>query len=98
MIAWLRTPVGMWSAGALVVLLFMPAILPELMPENQANFWLGNIFGRGIIFGIIAMSLTFLATYGGFVSLAQMSVAGVAGYVLAVTIDGAAPSIVGGLG
>jgi branched-chain amino acid transport system permease protein len=97
MIAWLRTPVGMWSAGALVVLLFMPAILPELMPQNQANFWLGNIFGRGIIFGIIAMSLTFLATYGGFVSLAQMSVAGVAGYVLAVTINGAAPSIVGGL-
>jgi branched-chain amino acid transport system permease protein len=98
MIAWLRSPVGLWSAAALVVLLFMPAILPELMPLNQANFWLGNIFGRGIIFGIIAMSLTFLATYGGFVSLAQMSVAGVAGYVLAVTIEGAAPSIVGGLG
>jgi branched-chain amino acid transport system permease protein len=67
------------------------------MPANQANFWLGNIFGRAIVFGIIAMSLTFLATYGGFVSLAQMSVAGVAGYVVAITVNGAAPSIVGGL-
>ncbi|MCM0022220.1 MAG: branched-chain amino acid ABC transporter permease [Tagaea sp.] len=98
MIAWLRTPIGIWSAVALAVLLLMPAILPELMPLNQANFWLANIFGRAIVFGVIAMSLTFLATYGGFVSLAQMSVAGVAGYVLAVTIEGAAPSIVGGLG
>jgi branched-chain amino acid transport system permease protein len=98
MIAWLRTRTGMWTAGGLAFLLVLPAILPELMPANQANFWLGNIFGRAIIFGVIAMSLTFLATYGGFVSLAQMSVAGVAGYVVAVTIDGAAPSIVGGLG
>lgn len=97
MIAWLRTPVGMWSTIVLGALLCLPAILPELMPENQARFWLANIFGRAIIYGIIAMSLTFLATYGGFVSLAQMSLAGVAGYVVAVTVNGAVPSIVGGL-
>ncbi len=97
MIAWLQSRAGRWTAGGFAFLLVLPAILPELMPANQANFWLGNIFGRAIVFGIIAMSLTFLATYGGFVSLAQMSVAGVAGYVVAITVNGAAPSIVGGL-
>lgn len=95
--AWLRTPVGIASAATLALLLLLPAILPELMPQNQARFWLANIFGRAIIYGIIAMSLIFLATYGGLVSLAQMSLAGVAGYVVAITINGAAPSIVGGL-
>jgi branched-chain amino acid transport system permease protein len=97
MSAWLRTPVGMASAATLALLLLLPAILPELLPQNQARFWLANIFGRAIIYGIIAMSLIFLATYGGLVSLAQMSLAGVAGYVVAITINGAAPSIVGGL-
>lgn len=97
MIAWLQSRAGLWTAGGFAFLLVLPAILPELMPANQANFWLGNIFGRAIVFGIIAMSLTFLATYGGFVSLAQMSVAGVAGYIVAITVNGAAPSIVGGL-
>jgi branched-chain amino acid transport system permease protein len=97
MMAWLQSRAGWWTAGGFAFLLVLPAILPELMPANQANFWLGNIFGRAIVFGIIAMSLTFLATYGGFVSLAQMSVAGVAGYVVAITVNGAAPSIVGGL-
>ncbi|MFN8704806.1 MAG: branched-chain amino acid ABC transporter permease [Rhodospirillales bacterium] len=97
MITWLQSRAGLWTAGGFAFLLVLPAILPELMPANQANFWLGNIFGRAIVFGIIAMSLTFLATYGGFVSLAQMSVAGVAGYVVAITVNGAAPSIVGGL-
>jgi branched-chain amino acid transport system permease protein len=97
MSAWLRTPAGIASAATLALLLLLPAILPELMAQNQARFWLANIFGRAIIYGIIAMSLIFLATYGGLVSLAQMSLAGVAGYVVAITIDGAAPSIVGGL-
>ena len=44
------------------------------------------------------MSLTFLATYGGFISLAQMMVAGVAGYTLAIFVDGAVPRIAGGFG
>ncbi len=35
-------------------------------------------------FGIIALSLQFLAGYGGMVSLAQMTVAGVAGYMVAI--------------
>jgi hypothetical protein len=38
MMAWIRTPAGIWSCIGLAVLLLMPAILPEFMPANQANF------------------------------------------------------------
>jgi len=77
------------SLALLAVLLILPAVIPP--------FFTANIFGRAIVFGIIAMSLTFLATYGGFVSLAQMMIAGVAGYTVAVLVPGAVPSIVGGV-
>ena len=79
-------------------LLALPWVLHAMLPANQAGFWTGNILGRALVFGIIAMSLTFLATYGGFVSLAQLMVAGMAGYAVAVFVDGAVPRIVGGLG
>ena len=45
-----------------------------------------------MVYGIIALSLTFLARYGGFISLAQMVVAGVAGYTLAITVPDAIPA------
>lgn len=84
---------GSWvvpaSLGLLAVLVVLPAFIPP--------FFTANILGRAIVFGIIAMSLTFLATYGGFVSLAQMMIAGVAGYTVAVLVPGAVPSIVGGV-
>jgi branched-chain amino acid transport system permease protein len=82
----------------LAVLLALPWLLPLVLPANEAQFWTGNILGRAIVFGIVALSLTFLATYGGFVSLAQVMIAGVAGYTLAVFVDGAVPRIAGGLG
>ncbi|WP_237213324.1 branched-chain amino acid ABC transporter permease [Falsiroseomonas oryziterrae] len=77
------------SLALLAVLLVLPAVIPP--------FFTANILGRAIVFGIIAMSMTFLATYGGFVSLAQMMVAGIAGYTVAVLVPGAVPSIVGGV-
>jgi branched-chain amino acid transport system permease protein len=80
------------------LVLAAPFLLAMILPANQANFWTANILGRAIVFGIIAMSLTFLATYGGFISLAQMMIAGVAGYTVAVFVEGAVPQIVGGLG
>lgn len=83
---------------AVLVLLALPWLLHAVLPANQAGFWTGNILGRALVFGIIAMSLTFLATYGGFVSLAQMMIAGVAGYTLAIFVEGAVPRIVGGAG
>ncbi len=94
----MHSRVLLWSALGLALLLVMPWLLLQALPQNQAQFWTANILGRGIVFGIIAMSLTFLATYGGFISLAQMMVAGVAGYTLAIFVDGAVPRIAGGLG
>jgi branched-chain amino acid transport system permease protein len=82
---------------AAALMLVAPWLLTLVLPNNQAQFWTANILGRSLIYGIVALSLTFLATYGGFVSLAQMAVAGVAGYTLAVFVQGATPSIVGGL-
>jgi branched-chain amino acid transport system permease protein len=82
-----------WPIAASVALLAVLVVLPAVIPP----FFVGNILGRAIVFGIIAMSLTFLATYGGFVSLAQMMIAGVAGYTVAVLVPGAVPSIVGGV-
>lgn len=84
-----------WLIAAL--LLAVPFLLPLILPQHQALFWIANVFGRAIVYGIIALSLSFLATYGGFISLAQMMVAGTAGYAVAILVDGAVPTIVGGL-
>jgi branched-chain amino acid transport system permease protein len=86
------------AAGAVLALLAaLPWILLLVLPENVAGFWTANIFGRALAYGVVALSLTFLATYGGFVSLAQTMVAGIAGYALAMTVQGAVPVVVGGL-
>ncbi len=59
-------------------------LLPlALLPIFANEFWLVHIFSRALILGIIALSLTFLATYLGVVSFAQATMAGIAGYVLA---------------
>ncbi|WP_298852887.1 branched-chain amino acid ABC transporter permease [uncultured Ruegeria sp.] len=59
-------------------------LLPfALVPFFANDFWLVQIFGRALILGIIALSLTFLAAYLGVVSFAQATMAGVAGYTVA---------------
>ncbi len=55
-----------------------------LLPLVVSPFVLYQVASQALIFGLIALSLTFLAGYGGMVSLAQMSVAGMAGYAVAV--------------
>ncbi|MBK1657267.1 branched-chain amino acid ABC transporter permease [Paracraurococcus ruber] len=82
-----------WALPASLALLAVLALLPLAIPA----FWTANILGRAIVYGIVAMSLTFLATYGGFVSLAQMMIAGTAGYAVAILVPGAVPSILGGV-
>ena len=73
--SWLeRIPASYWVLG--IILLIMPAI--------AGDFILFQIFGWTFILGIIALSLMFLAGYGGMVSLVQMSVAGMAGYMVAI--------------
>jgi branched-chain amino acid transport system permease protein len=55
-----------------------------IMPLIANGFFLIEIFGTTLILGIIALSLMFLAGYGGMVSLMQLTVAGFAGYMYAV--------------
>ena len=55
-----------------------------ILPAFANSFILVQIFGWSFILGMIALSLMFLAGYGGMVSLVQMTVAGCAGYMLAI--------------
>ena len=55
-----------------------------LLPLFATPFMLFQVVAQSLVLGLIALSLTFLGGYGGMVSLAQMTVAGVAGYALAV--------------
>jgi branched-chain amino acid transport system permease protein len=52
-----------------------------------------QVVGWALILGMIALSLMFLAGYGGMVSLAQMTVAGVAGYMVTVLGVSSLPTI-----
>jgi branched-chain amino acid transport system permease protein len=55
-----------------------------VFPWVATPFLTFQVAAQALVLGIIALSLTFLGGYGGMVSLAQMSVAGMAGYALAV--------------
>lgn len=52
-------------------------------PFLANDFWVQQIGGRTLGLGTIALSLVFLAAYGGMLSLGQMALAGVAGYAVA---------------
>ncbi|RMF41014.1 MAG: branched-chain amino acid ABC transporter permease [Alphaproteobacteria bacterium] len=69
-----RVPPAYWVGGFLLL----------VMPSFASDFILFQIFGWTFILGIIALSLMFLAGYGGMVSLAQMTFAGCAGYMVAI--------------
>ncbi len=53
-------------------------------PLLVSPFFVFQIGAQTLALGLIALSLSFLAGYGGMVSLAQMTVAGIAGYVFAI--------------
>ncbi|WP_280151316.1 branched-chain amino acid ABC transporter permease [Piscinibacter sp. XHJ-5] len=55
-----------------------------LFPFIASPFVTFQIGAQALALGLIALSLTFLGGYGGMVSLAQMTVAGIAGYTLAI--------------
>jgi branched-chain amino acid transport system permease protein len=55
-----------------------------LFPFVASPFFTFQIGAQALALGLIALSLTFLGGYGGMVSLSQMTVAGVAGYMLAI--------------
>jgi branched-chain amino acid transport system permease protein len=59
-------------------------------PWLASPFWIVQIGAQSLFLGVIALSLMFLAGYGGMVSLAQITVAGLAGYMTAVLGDNSA--------
>lgn len=81
---WLRrTHPAAWLVA--LFLLFVPAF--------TNNFIQFQIFGWSFVLGMIALSLMFLAGYGGMVSLVQMTVACIGGYMTAIFGASAAESI-----
>jgi branched-chain amino acid transport system permease protein len=67
------------GAGQILLLI---ALL--LFPVVASDFFLTQIGGYSLIFGMLALSLMILAGYGGMVSLAQITVAGIAAYAVAI--------------
>jgi branched-chain amino acid transport system permease protein len=62
--------------GAIVV------ILAALGPLIFNTYWISFILTQVFLLGIAAASLVFLSAYGGMVSLAQVAIYGIAGFVL----------------
>ena len=55
-----------------------------VFPFVATPFFTFQVAAQALVLGLIALSLTFLGGYGGMVSLAQMTVAGIAGYAVAL--------------
>jgi branched-chain amino acid transport system permease protein len=60
------------------------AVILLVMPLLVNGFILFQIFSWSFILVMIGLSLMFLAGYGGMVSLAQMTIAGFSGYMVAI--------------
>ena len=68
-------------------------VLLLAMPLLANGFFLIQIIAYAMILGMISLSLMFLAGYGGIVSLVQMTVAGLAAYLVAILGDSAIQAI-----
>src|SRR5687768_1612298 len=62
-------------------------------PLVASPFFTFQIGGQALALGIIALSLSFLGGYGGMISLAQMTIAGIAGYLVAILGSSASDAI-----
>src|SRR6202453_5213675 len=80
-----------WASQHAAILLLGVVLL--VLPAVVNDFIFVQVAGWAMILGIIALSLMFLAGYGGMVSLAQMTVAGVAGYMITVFGASSLPAI-----
>ncbi len=87
-----RESLGEWI-GRRGTAFWVTAGLLLVMPAIASSFWLVQILAYAMVLGMIALSLMFLAGYGGIVSLVQMTVAGFAGYLVAILGDSAIAQI-----
>ena len=78
------SPAEQARARAISIRLLVVIAALLVYPWVATPFFTFQIGGQTLALGIIALSLTFLAGYGGMVSLAQMTIAGSAGYVVAI--------------
>jgi len=62
------------GVAALVFAVIAPLVLP--------TYWIGTLLTQMLFLGIVAASLIFLSAYGGMVSLAQVAIFGIAGFVV----------------
>ncbi len=85
---WVRGTVKSVGIRHAVIMLFVLSF-----PLLVSPFLAFQIGAQSLIFGLIALSLTFLGGYGGMVSLAQMTVAGIAGYTIAILGASGSPEI-----
>ena len=76
---WMST---LWSTLSLRHIVVAAFVL--LYPIVATPFFTYQIGAQSLALGLIALSLTFLGGYGGMVSLAQMTIAGFAGYLVAI--------------
>ena len=81
-----------WFFGTMSDVALHPAFLVVAVfliayPWFTSNFFTFQIGAYSLILGTIALSLMMLAGYGGMISLAQMTVAGSAGYFMAIFGD-----------
>ncbi|MBA3478544.1 MAG: branched-chain amino acid ABC transporter permease [Lautropia sp.] len=81
----------MWQRVSARHVLVLLALL--VFPFVAPPFFTYQIAAQSLILGMIALSLTFLGGYGGMISLAQMTVAGVAGYAVAILGVNGTPEI-----
>lgn len=63
---------------------WLAAVALLLFPFVTSPFVTFQVGAQSLALGLVALSLMFLSGYGGMVSLAQMTVAGVAGYTVAI--------------
>ena len=56
-------------------------VLAACAPLVFSNYWVSALLTQTLLLGIVAASLVFLSAYGGMISLAQVSLFGIAGFV-----------------
>jgi branched-chain amino acid transport system permease protein len=82
---WLQRSVRLRHVAVLAAVLVFPWV--------ASSFVTYQIGAQSLALGLIALSLTFLGGYGGMISLAQMTVAGIAGYAVAILGVSSAESV-----
>ncbi len=84
-----------WQQAVAAVRLRHVVVLAFVLayPFFATPFFTFQIGAQSLALGLIALSLTFLGGYGGMISLAQMTIAGIAGYTVAIIGVNGTPEI-----